>query len=255
MAILIWMASSSAKATELNELTEASTASPIAQAFPLPAYEAHYEVSWYGIPAGESVHKLTQQSENQYHFEVRTEPRMKMLPYHYVESSDFTWNGTTISPQNYFYNNHEGKRRKKGNVLFDWQNNKLKNAALNQPWEADISEGVQDKITQTLSLRQALKSGSTQLNYLVAEEDKIKNYHFTILGEERLKTKLGVLQTIKVEHISRKGARTTLWLAKQFDYLPVKMTQARQGKIVAGGEILSYLPKLARKKDATISNT
>lgn len=240
--LLIWILSPSVKAN----LTKAPTG------FPFVQYEARYTVSWFGIPAGESVHKLHQKQDGHYHFETRTEPNMQMLPYHYHESTDFAWNDGQFIPQNYYYNVKEGKRKKKGNVTFNWDTKTVLNKALKEPWESEISEGIQDKLTQTLCIRQALISGSRELNYMVAEEDKIKNYVFSVIGEEQVKTKLGTYKTVKVEHVSRKGIRTTLWLAKTLDYLPVKMAQMRQGKVVAGGEILSFTPK--RSLDARVNS-
>lgn len=222
MGILIWMASTSVKSA------------------PLAEYEAHYAISWHGIAAGESVHKLHRNNNGHYHFEARTKPHVQILPFQYVESSDFIWEGDKILPQNYYYNVKEGKRRKKGNVTFDWNTRKLHNRETKEPWETAITEGIQDKLTQTLCLRQALIAGQTQIAFSVAEEDKIKNYAFKILAKESLKTKLGILETVKVEHVSRKGHRTTLWLAKKYDYVPVKMMQSRQGKVVASGEIMSF---------------
>ena len=229
MAILIWMASSSVKANVSDP-----------NAFPLVTYEAHYKVSWRGIDAGESIHKLQRRADGNYHFESRTEPRLAILPYHYVESSDFIWKEGKIIPQHYAYNIHEGKRRKVGNVIFDWKTNKLYNRQLDEPWELDIFDGIQDKITQGLALRQALKSGQTTFTYQVAERDKIKPYTFKIIGPEVLKTKLGILKTLKLEHISQKGHKTILWLALPYDYLPVKMTQNRNGKTVSTGEIVTF---------------
>lgn len=240
--LLIWIISPSVKAN----LTKVPTT------FPFVQYDAHYSISYFGIPAGESVHKLRQRQDGQYHFETRTLPNMQILPYHYHESTDFAWIDGKFIPQNYYYNVKEGKRNKKGNLTFNWDNKTVHNKGLKEPWESEISDGVQDKLTQTLCIRQALKSGSRELNYMVAEEDKLKNYNFSIIGEEVLKTKLGTYNTVKVEHVSRKGVRTTLWLAKTLDYLPVRMAQVRQGKVVAGGEILSFTPR--RSMDARTSS-
>ncbi|MBS0288551.1 MAG: DUF3108 domain-containing protein [Proteobacteria bacterium] len=233
--ILIWMMSTSVKGYVRTDLN----------AFPLQEYEAHYAVTWLGVYAGKSVHKLHRQTNGHYHYEAKTEPHMRILPYHYVESSDFAWQNGQIVPQNYFYNIQEGAKRKKGNVSFDWKSNKIRNTHIKQPWEAALTLGTQDKLTQTLCLRQALLNKSPSLEFMVAEQDKLKNYTFIVLGNERLQTKLGLLDTIKVEHISRKGHRTTMWFAKKYEYLPVKMTQSRKGKQVANGEIVSFTPILA----------
>lgn len=233
IAILIWMTSPSVKGFVNNE---------VHQALPLTEYEARYTVNWHGLYAGESVHKLHRRADGLYHFETRTSPQLAFLPYNYRESSDFSYQSGKIKPHNYYYNIQEGAKRKVGNVSFNWQENTLINKELSEPWSMEIPKDVQDKLTHTLSLRQALKCGQSIPTFTVAEEDKIKDYAFTLLGEERLNTKLGMMDTIKVQHISRRGNRTTLWLAKSLDYAPVKMMQQRQGKVVAGGEILSFSP-------------
>ncbi len=230
---MIWMVSASCKAYVKQDMN----------AFPLAEYQAQYNVSWLGIYSGKSTHSLKRQSNGQYHFEARTEPNVRILPYHSLESSDFTWKQGEIMPQNYYYNIQEGTRHKKGNVSFDWETHKIRNLNIPEKWETDLTQGMQDKLTQTLCLRQSLLNGSTSLQYMVAERDKLKNYTFVIIGEERLQTKLGTLDTVKIEHISRKGHRTTMWFAKKLDYLPVKMAQSRRGKQVASGEILSFSPK------------
>lgn len=209
----------------------------------LQPYHASYEISWYGIPAGISHHTLQQRHNNEYHFEVKTSPKLSMLPYRYTEKSDFIFDNGQFIPQNYYYNIQEGKRKKLGHVTFDWETKTLSNQQLEEPWQAELPENAQDKITQTLSIRQALLNGDDHFHYTVVEEDKLKEYHFTQLGDEIVKTKLGILSATKVEHVSLKGVRTTLWLSKQFDYLPIKMTQERHGKLVASGEILHYSPE------------
>jgi len=208
----------------------------------LQPYHASYEISWYGIPAGISYHSLQHRHDNEYHFEVKTNPKFTMLPYRYTEKSDFIFNDGRFIPQNYYYNVQEGKRKKLGHVVFDWNTKTLSNQRLEEPWQAELPEHAQDKITQTLSIRQALLKGENHFHYTVVEEDKLKEYRFTQLGEEPIKTKLGMISATKVEHVSLKGVRTTLWLSKQFDYLPIKMTQERHGKLVASGDILSYSP-------------
>jgi len=228
MAILIWMASPSVKANT---------------PFPFDEYEAHYIIRWRGIEAGKSIHTLLKRPNGQYHFQSHTKPHLGMLPYHYLESSDFSWEEGKILPQHYHYNIHEGNRRKKGNVIFDWKNHKLHNHELAEPWEHALEQGVHDKITQGLSLRHAIKTGQPNLDYVVAEIDKIKNYTFTVRRKERIKTQLGLLETLVLEHTSEKGHRTTLWLAINYDYLPVKMAQSRSGKVVSTGEIAFFAPR------------
>lgn len=220
IAILIWMASPGVKATER-----------------LPEYEAHYNLQWFSIKAGQSVQKLTQRN-NVYCFETRSSPRLAFLPYAYLERSQFSWEKGQIKPKSYYYRIKEGKRYKTGLVEFNWKTNQVTNKKLQPPWQAKLTPHTQDKLTQLLSLRQALKAGHLRVDYLVAEEDKIKSYRFKVIGETVITTKLGAMPSVQVQHTSSKGYLTNLWLAKNLDYLPIKMTQIRHGKQVASAEII-----------------
>jgi hypothetical protein len=53
---------------------------------------------------------------------------------------------------------------------------------------------------------------------------------------------------MKLKHTSKKGYETIMWLAIKLDYLPVKMQQTRNNKIVAAGSILSFTPQINHDK-------
>tara|TARA_R110002110_G_scaffold166602_2_gene367336 strand:+ start:91253 stop:91972 length:720 start_codon:yes stop_codon:yes gene_type:complete len=229
IATLIWLASPSIQAS-VNQATST-------QNFPIQEYEAHYDIKYFGITAGESVHRLHQRKDGIYHFESRTNPILKFLPYSYVESSDFIWENGNIIPQNYFYDIQEGKRSKKGNVTFDWVAKVVANNVSPKPWHKPLPDNIQDKVTQVLRLRYDLIQGNTDLVYTVAEDDEIKPYAFRILGEEKIASAIGTFTAIKVEHVHRKGHRTNTWFAKELNYLPIKLNQIRKGRVVGTGEI------------------
>lgn len=235
MAILIWMASPSVK----------GFAESAQVAFPLHEYQASYHITWHGMEAGKSHHTLIRKPNGEFYVETRSEPRMAMLPFRYLEASDFAWTNGKIKPLTYIYDIHEGKRTKKGKVIFNWKNKTVSNLSLKSPWQAPITDDIQSKLTQTLCLRQALVTNQPARHFTVAEIDKFKEYDFIPVGTEKLQTKLGQLETLKIEHRSKRGYRTTLWLAKNFQYTPVKMIQYRDGKVAAQGEIISYKRKSA----------
>lgn len=239
IAMCIWLTSPGIKAY----VKQSAMPSQASQAFPFAEYEAKYSIKFHGVKAGESVHRLHKREAGLYHFESKTLPIFEMLPYQYYESTEFVWENNQIKPQNYFYDIQEGKRTKKGNVAFDWENNKLANTVSKEPWEDTIVENIQDKLTQSLRLRYDLIKNNTNLKYQVAEDDEVKPYHFRILGEEQITTPIGTYMTVKVEHIHRKGHRTHTWFAKELEYLPIKVTHIRKGRVVGQGEIISFHAK------------
>lgn len=205
-------------------------------------YKATYSVEWHGVNVGESTHQLERLEGDRYVLKSATEPNIPFLPYNYEEESEFLWEGGDITPLVYRYDNYEGIRHKKGTVTFDWKSMKAINARRPKNWETDLSDGMQDKLTHTLKLRQDLLSERSPYEYRVVKATKVRDYRFNILREERIETELGEHDTLVVEHISRRKRRTVFWLDKDREYLLVKMEQHRKGEHVGGGEILKYEP-------------
>ncbi len=213
---------------------------------PIPSYEATYVVSWHGIKGGESEHRLLQRKDGLYHISTVSTPFLKILPFKYVEKTDFAIEEGHVLPQNYYYNIKEGSRHKQGNVHFDWAKNKVSNLLSHEPWEANLSEGIQDKLTHALSLRLDLIEGKqpkTTYTYTVAEDDEIKDYTFTVLSTENLETQMGTLETLKVDLVSSPGKHSHMWLSIKDSYLPVQVHHFKEGKKVGSGKIKSYRPK------------
>ena len=189
----------------------------------LQPYEAEYSLSWHGVSVGTSKQSLRSLGKHQFQLESKSYPYIRLLPYGYHEQSTFRFANQRLVPLQYDYDHHEGSKVKKGVLLLK-----------------TYPAGTQDKITHLLALRADLLAGKQELTYPIAEEDgSVTQYAFQILGEEDLETRLGTLKTMKVEHRARKRA-TTLWLAPELNYLPVKLQQTRKGVEAAGGEILKY---------------
>lgn len=210
---------------------------------PLAEYEAEYYVSWHGIRGGESKHRLVRRADGAYHVSSTTEPYLKFLPFKYVEKADFQWENGKVIPRNYYYNLKEGRRHKKGNVAFDWRHGKVFNKISKEPWEENTIKDMQDKLSHTVQLRlDLLNDHQPSYTYTVAEDDEVKPYTFKLLNLETLETNIGTLQALKIEHTSKKGRKTHMWLSVDHDYLPVQVHHFRDGKKVGSGAIKSYTP-------------
>ena len=95
-----------------------------------------------------------------------------------------------------------------------------------------IEQGVQDKLSYQFELRnqlvEAREKGEDypELSYKIADGGHLKVYSFKIVGEERVRTPLGVFNTVKATRTDGNPDRVTdFWLAPQYDYLLVKFEQ------------------------------
>lgn len=207
---------------------------PLAQAS-IQSYQAEYQLYWQGLAVGSSQHVIKQTGPHHYVAFSRSSPKLKFLPYSDFERSEFTVHQHQVQPQRYIFQTQEGRKKLEGSILFDWQTKKINKHFKNQaPQHEPLPALSQDKITQFFQLREDLKRGKQALHYTIIEPKKTKQWQIRILGSERLNTPLGVLETVKLEHVSdSQQRRTQFWLAKDLDYLMVRLVQIRKGRKTA----------------------
>ena len=151
-----------------------------------------------------------------------------------TEESEFSFNGNQLIPIRYDYQRKGLFGQKDSFVKFDFE----KNIYHHNKGTSKLIEKTLDMLSYQYQLKLDLEilrfSGKTSeiLTYQVADADKIKEYRFRALGEEIMKTPLGNILTLKLERIKTNNSKrsTTLWLAKNHDYLLTKLIQNNDGK-------------------------
>lgn len=204
-------------------------------------YEATYKLNWHGLPVGKSTHKLQKMGDNHYSVESRSVPSIP-VPLQDFEKSEFLVKGNLIQPKIYHFNTHDKRKKIEGSLLFNWKEMHVQKDLKGEtnPTIYPIALNAHDKMTQFFQLRRDLKMGKN-LNYTVVEHKGVKPYQYKIIGKEKLKTPIGTLNTIIVEHISLNKKRCTrVWLAEELDYVMVKLVQIRNQKVTAEALIQNY---------------
>lgn len=206
----------------------------------LKNYQADYTLKWLGLNVGSSHHTLVKNHPSStYTVQSSSTPNLAFLPFKDIEESHFVFSNAAIVPYQYIFRTMDNKKNIEGSITFDWKSSKLIKQIKGQPSQEEPLKGkIYDKITHIFQLRQDLKLDKKDLIYTVVEPKKTKVYHYTLAGTETLKTPLGDLATVKVVHVSdNKERRTELWLAKDLDYLMVRLVQIRKGKKTAEANI------------------
>ena len=95
-----------------------------------------------------------------------------------------------------------------------------------------------------LGLELAKKPDSKTLQYTVLEMDKAILYRFSVAGSEKVKTRAGEFDTIKVD-LQRGNSKRPLsyWLAPSHGMIAVRTTQSAKGKQILLVELEKYTPK------------
>ncbi|WP_111641263.1 DUF3108 domain-containing protein [Marinimicrobium alkaliphilum] len=146
------------------------------------------------------------------------------------EKTHFAWSDEgEVQPLNYSYRRRGLGRGRDHQLSFDWDEAEVSDGN-GESWPIDTEQRLQDRLSFQVQLQKDLLQGKDTLFYQITDGGDLREYQFDIVGEERLDTTLGEVDTIKVRR-SREGSdRTTnLWLAKDHNLLLVRLEQDEGG--------------------------
>ncbi len=196
---------------------------------------AVYEVRYAGAAVGDTEWRIEPSAAGEYRFSSRTKPEglfALLRDEQVVEQS--TWrldDAGAVQPLAYRHQRIGGKRARDLKYTFDWSTRQLlldrDGERSTQPLEAPTL----DALSYVLALMRDVAGGADRFEYRVLDGTKIKTYTLERRGEEALSVPLGRYDTIKVVRIGMDdGRETTLWLAPQLGFLPVRIShREREG--------------------------
>lgn len=170
----------------------------------------------------------------QYRSETRTMGLISLFRKdHIIETSNWHLDDQRLVPIDYYYDHSGGNRDRRVSIKFDWENSRITNSIDGSSWKMPTTPDILDKLLYQLALMYDLQAGKRSFNYTVADGGKTKVYNFEIIGEEIVATPLGDLNTIKLErHKPNSRRKSTLWCAKDLEYLPIKVENIeKDGKV------------------------
>lgn len=96
----------------------------------------------------------------------------------------------------------------------------------------DFKAGTLDELNLEFQVREDLKKGGLQAQYLVADEKRVEAVRFVREGREQITVPAGRYDTVRVRRIHNNPKRTTtFWLAPNLDYLPIRVMQNDDGTV------------------------
>lgn len=148
-----------------------------------------------------------------------------------TENTDGKISGENIQPSSYLFNKSQRSKSKIDRVQFS--GNSASGSYKGKPYSLSIASNTQDRASLELVLARDIALNKAQLNYTVVESAKKKQYTFQKLGNEQLKTPAGTFNTVKVKVLRSGNKRETIfWLAKETDYMPVKILHREKDDVI-----------------------
>lgn len=186
-------------------------------------YSAEYAVHYNGFKVGEMQQRYLLQEDGNWLLETKMKTTGLVSWFKsdkVVECSVISLANATPHPLSYSYHYSGNQKEVIERLDFDWQNKTISSLRDGKTTVLPLQPGVQDKQSYQVVMRKALAEGKKDFVYAVAERGKIEKYKLQVVGEESQVTTFGTVDTVVV----KKGT-TTLWLAKDFNYLVVKIEQ------------------------------
>lgn len=202
--------------------------------FALPsAFQADYEVKKGSLTLG-NLRATLKYSGNRYSYHKYTKASglaAFLTGIKITENTDGTFSGQQLFPQNYIFN--QSRRSKSRIDKATFKGNKVSGSYKGKPYNFQIKKGTQDRASLEIMLAQDLSQNKKQLSYQIVGRGDHIEYRFQRLGEEKLHTAAGIFTTVKVK-VMRKGNKrdTTFWMAKELDYLPVKVVHREKNDLL-----------------------
>jgi hypothetical protein len=207
-----------------------ATTPPIAT--PLTGFTAVYTLKKSGFSIGETRRTLTMGGDNRHVFESITRPTglaRLLTGGQVIERSEWRYpqnRQNQLQPLQYTFINTSRSKERNVTLLFDWEAHTVTNTINGAPWQMALPDHTQDKLLYQLQLMADLRRYQRTLNYPVADGGTLKHYTLEMLGEETIRIPLGTFDTVRIRRVHGKR-KTTMWCARQLNYLPVRIEQRK----------------------------
>jgi hypothetical protein len=146
------------------------------------------------------------------------------------ESSVFAAADSTLQPQSYSYA-LRGIGRESKAIIFDWDTLVALSSEDLNSWSLPLTANTQDPLSYQAALQIMLAQADLrEVSVPIVDGDRIDIQRFRIEGEEILLTPVGQLNCSKLVRVRDDESKsTTIWLAKDWNFLLVKIEQVSSG--------------------------
>lgn len=130
-----------------------------------------------------------------------------------------------LRPIDYLYQFGD-KKDKTYTAKFDWESNKLNMYSTKGNKQAVLVEGAQDLLSFMYQFMYVPPLQNMQI--VITNGKKLDTYDYSFEGEEVLKTKMGDIKTMHLLRSSGDDEKDELWLALDYQYVPVKIRKTEK---------------------------
>jgi hypothetical protein len=159
------------------------------------------------------------------------------------EQSWFSQTSDGIRPSRYLSSDSLSKGGTDVDLVFDWDEHAISGVIGGEDFLAEINGVLHDRVSLQYALMYDLLKGDYSDEYSLQDAEELKLLSVTALGTKDVKVPFGKFEAVGLQHRAGTSSRvTTLWFAKELDFLPVLIEQHRKGKLQVRAVLTEYVP-------------
>lgn len=191
----------------------------------LPPYEATYTAKLRGIKI-KGLRKFEEIEKDTYKLSWEAKALWMRLD----EWSIFKVIDEKVIPVSYHYARKGLGTDRPIDVYFDWEAMKVSGSKGKHSYEFALEPDTLDKLSFQVQLQLDLlmNKGLDSAHYRIAKHNRISDYQFNYVRNERIETELGIQNTLVFERTKDDGS-TILWISPEQNYLPIKIESIEDG--------------------------
>jgi len=177
---------------------------------------------------GEATRNLKQLEDGSWQLSHKVDSKLAKIR----ETSIFDWQDNHVLPLSYRFSQKTIGKDRELNIDFDYSTQMADAISHKDKPAYPLVAGGMDKLNYQLQMRYDLMDTGLASEYMVADRDNFDPVEYELAGEEIIKTPAGEFDTLKVHRVREDEEKrdTMVWLARDWDYLVVRIEQTEKGK-------------------------
>ena len=198
---------------------------------PYPEFTAVYDARINGFRVAEASFSLHKLDNGDYVYQRKlTSVGVASLFGKRVSIATSRWRFTNnwIQVLEFQSSDEDGDADDNLHLIFNWETARVKNVSTADPWQTQMPKGTLDKLVMQLALLFELRDGSTEFQYPVAHQGRIKQYRFKQTGKEKIELSMGECNALIVERLDDDRDKTRIWSVPELNYFPVRFFELKK---------------------------
>ena len=185
---------------------------------------------------GQVMMTLKKEQDNLYSYEMITRPSgfwRIIIDGSIREKSTFSLENGVVRSKTYELNDTIRSKPRQSSATFDWDNLLLSGYYKDRKFELPLNRNVIDRVVLQIAIMLNNQQGINSTEHYILDRDKVKRVQINQKMSVNIRVPFGQFEAIEIEHVSEgSDSINSLWLAPELGYIPVKLTQKKDGKTI-----------------------